>query len=222
MPRDTQSFAAGAQQYLQSAQFRQDLGTKYSETLTFILLAVLLSLCVIGIPFAIALLIWKWPIMQRSRRHKAEWQSPGAVPIRVYPVMMNAEFLRGENTSGPGMAIGSFDDDPALAAPVMMQLATTLHLIYRDGPPTAAEQPLCDMLRDDKYQVDRRRLLPLDFTRGKQIYLFDLWLENDWLPAGKTNMACLPCLAKPGDEGPIMIVRVPFARDEEFFGVGTG
>src|SRR5688572_6256031 len=146
MPRDTQSFAAAAEKYLQSDQFKQDLGTKYCETLSFLIAAVLLSLCVIGIPFAIALLIWKWPLMQRSRRHKAEWQSPGAVPIRLYPVMMNAEFLRGDNSSGPGMAIGSFDDDPALGAAVMMQLAQTLHMIYKNGPPSAAEQPLCDML----------------------------------------------------------------------------
>jgi len=136
--------------------------------------------------------------------------------------MMNAEFLSGDMTAGPGIVIGSFDDDPALSADVMIQLATALHGIYKDGPPSAAEQQLCDMLRDHNYQTDRRRLLPPSFIHGKRIYLFDLWFDNDWLPAGKTHMACVPCIAKPGDDGPIMIVPVTFAGDREFFGVGSG
>jgi hypothetical protein len=218
MPRDTQSFAAAAQRYLQSDQFRQDVGSKYNDATVLLIMAGILCLCVIGIPLAIALLIWKWPVMQRSWKYKAEWQTTaGAVPIRTYPVMMNAEFLRGDMTAGPGMVIGSFDDDPALSADVMLQLATELHAIYANGPTSAAQQPVCDMLRDDTYQTDRRRLLPLDYTRGKRIYIFDLWFDNDWLPAGKTHMACLPCIAKPGDEGPIMIVPVNFAGDQEFF-----
>ena len=223
MPRDMQSFAAAAQRYLQSDQFRKDVSAKYNDATILLILAGVLCLCIVGIPFAIALLIWKWPVMQRSWKCKAEWQNPvGAVPIRTYPVMMNAEFLSGDMTAGPGIVIGSFDDDPALSADVMIQLATALHGIYKDGPPSAAEQQLCDMLRDHNYQTDRRRLLPPSFIHGKRIYLFDLWFDNDWLPAGKTHMACVPCIAKPGDDGPIMIVPVTFAGDREFFGVGSG
>jgi hypothetical protein len=123
MPRDTQSFAAAAQRYLQSDQFRKDVASKYNDATILLIIAGLLCLCIVGIPFAIALLIWKWSAMQRSWQCKAEWQNTaGAVPIRTYPVMMNAEFLAGDMTAGPGVVIGSFDDDPSLTPDVMLQL----------------------------------------------------------------------------------------------------
>jgi hypothetical protein len=220
MPLYTQSFAANAQRYLQSDQFRKDVGSKYNDDWVIIGIALVLCLCVIGIPLAIGFVIWKWPNIAAARRGRAAWQNPaGAVPIRTYPMMMNAEFLAGDMSAGPGVVIGSFDDDPALDPVMMMTLASQLHDIYANGPQDATQQPLCDMLRDHFYQSDRRRLIPREHTQGRRIYLFDLWLNNDWLPAGKTNMACIPCVAKPGDEGPIMIVPVQFAGDQEFFGV---
>lgn len=223
MSQHTPGFAAAAQRYLQSEQFRKDVKSKYSDDWVIYGLALVLCLCVVGIPLAIGLLFWKRSNIAAARRGRAGWQNPaGAVPIRTYPMMMNDEFLAGDMSAGPGVVIGSFEDDPTLTSGAMIVLASQLHDIYANGPQDAGQQPLCDMLRDHFYQPDRRRLIPREFTQGKRIYLFDLWLHNDWLPAGKTHMVSIPCVAKPGDEGPIMIVPVQFAGDNEFFLTPTG
>jgi len=71
MPRDMQSFAAAAQRYLQSDQFRKDVSAKYNDATILLILAGVLCLCIVGIPFAIALLIWKWPVMQPSGKTRS-------------------------------------------------------------------------------------------------------------------------------------------------------
>ncbi|MBX6316063.1 MAG: hypothetical protein IRY99_24595 [Isosphaeraceae bacterium] len=81
--------------------------------------------------------------------------------------------------------------------------------LYVHGPTTADDEPMVKLLRDDIYRRNRRRRVPEPQAEGRELYLFDLQIDEQEIGLGPSGGILVACLATRGDDG--VIKQIPWA-----------
>jgi hypothetical protein len=108
------------------------------------------------------------------------------------------------------LAVGTFRPAGSYSADWLAQAAAKLANIYTQGPSSPSEQPLYELLRDDTFHPNRRRLIPPPIDYGLELMLFDVEIEN--LAEGRETpyeSVMFTFLAEPEEKGGI--IQVPWA-----------
>lgn len=131
-------------------------------------------------------------------------------PVLAVVVMANSEFLRTTSiASAPALVIFSLEDPSPALADAMRELGSELFELYTAAADDVAKLPpfqqlTAELIKNDRYQEGRRTRLPLELTRGRVIYMADIWIERDRLPEHIAIARILACLATGQDEGEII------------------
>jgi len=146
------------------------------------------------------------------RRDEQGWKSfiKSAVPVMAYPIMVNSVLRRPGTKPSAGLVIMSFDE---LSQSEILDLVSRIE--HEDVPSEEHRRFLSQLLNDESYQPNRRRMLPASITSGKIIYACDLWIPPLLLKNNCLELHHLPCLAEPGDKGRINVLPWWIAVGEE-------
>lgn len=183
-------------------------------------LGLLLVASVAGAGVGLGLIVSAWLSGRKRNRHRRELAEAArrSVPVVAYPIMVNRALLRQEGVTAPGLVLATFDRRLTDAA--MVGLVERLALLDLDDLGPGSQSFLMDLFEDEQYTPGRRRRLPDDFTRGAEVYAFDLLILSDYLPAGKLDTPLIPCVAEPGPAGTIQAI--PWWVVQEARGAGPG
>ncbi|UUO07430.1 hypothetical protein M4951_03755 [Blastopirellula sp. J2-11] len=131
-------------------------------------------------------------------------------PVLAILVMANSDFLQKQTiASAPALTIFSQEPPSKSLAEVLRELADDLFDLYTADDEEIAglpphQQHAAELIKNDAYHEGRRNRVPLELTRGRVIYMADIWIERDRLPDHITSSRALACLVSGADEGEIM------------------
>ncbi len=134
-------------------------------------------------------------------------------PILATLVIGNRALFRQKGAVAPALLLGGFDSQDAAAVEENAIVATLLAALYGEDP--AAVPPehraACELVNDDTFQADRRRLVPASLSPKRKLWLFDTMLAGDYFGSGTADSPFIPCMATPGTDGTIMQIPAELA-----------
>ncbi|EAQ81766.1 hypothetical protein [Blastopirellula marina] len=150
-------------------------------------------------------------------------------PVLAVLVMANSEFLQQQSiASAPALMIFSHEPPSKSLAEVLRELADDLFDLYTADDEEIAglpphQQHAAELLKNDAYHKGRRNRVPLELTRGRVIYMADVWIERECLPDHVALSRVLACLVTGLDEGEIMALPPDEAAAKQIYAaVGAG
>lgn len=150
-------------------------------------------------------------------------------PVLAVLVMANSEFLREKTIeSAPALTIFSHEPPTASLAEALHELAADLFDLYTADDEEIAglpphQQQTAEIIKSDAYHEGRRNRVPLQLTRGRVIYMADIWIHRDHLPEHVEESRVLACLASGTEEGEIMVLPPGEAAAKQIYAaVGVG
>ena len=125
--------------------------------------------------------------------------------VIAFVVMANTAMLAPGESDAPCLALFVFDEQPS-DTDFLIGLVDRLNELKRTTPTDPALREAAILVNDEAYVPTRRRRIPPALTGGRIVYAVDLMLQRTRLAGGYLQQPLMPCLAWPGDTGPIEIV----------------
>jgi hypothetical protein len=148
------------------------------------------------------------------RMAAARREAPAAlqnhVPVLGVVVLGNDSLFGTKGVVAPALFLGCFDTSDENTLERLGPTASALADLHGKDPAnyTGSLQEACRIVNDDSYRADRRRRLPQGLVEGNKLWLFDLMLVSEDLPAPDLrDSPYLVCMASPGESG--SIIQVP-------------
>lgn len=186
----------------------------FVSTIAFCL-GVALTLSLVGAPAGLRMLAYVFSFRAfREEGGRELRRAPESFhPFIAHVVLANSSL--DEETSGPALVIGSFEDESLVPASRLLEIADHAQEVYflqeEDEVVDSSDAELAAILADDRYQENRRRRLPDSVAGGQGIYFFDVMLSlSDCRETSEGHV--LACLAQPGDLGEL--IKLPWSAVE--------
>lgn len=123
----------------------------------------------------------------------------------AFVVMANSALFALGQGDAPCFALFVFDerdDDTGF----LIDLVERLNELKGTTPNGPALREAAALVNDEAYVPVRRRRVPPSLTGERVVYAVDLMLQRTRLAGGYLQQPLMPCLAWPGETGPIEIV----------------
>lgn len=172
------------------------------------ILAPVLILSLVGIPFGIGLLIYGFRARSavKAARRDAHLAFARHEPILCGIVIANQQLLRQPGAVAPALLVGGFGDQDFDRAGAIARTAEILGELYGEDPAQvpAELRAACEMVNDDTYRADRRRPVPPPLNLGPSLMLFDAVLQGGFFDSNSVDSPFVVCMAAPGPAGNIL------------------
>ncbi|HQY87008.1 MAG TPA: hypothetical protein PK402_00020 [Tepidisphaeraceae bacterium] len=175
-----------ARDFVWGPAFTQHYKKMHVSVAGFLLGGLFLCLTIVGLPAGLRILLGF-----RKRR----FASPALIEaykslvdsgriVRGHVVMANATLRQNPKACAPVLMVGSLAGTVEGDAQADMVLDQIMDRIQLGQPTTPSERAIEKMMADEGYQAFRKRLIPTDFTDGREVYFLDVYIDNELL-AGK-------------------------------------
>jgi hypothetical protein len=172
------------------------------------ILAPVLILSMVGIPFGIGLLIYGFRAQSavKSARRDVHLAFANHQPILCGIVIANQALLRQPGAVAPALLVGGFGTQDFERAAAIAQTAETLGELYGEDPAQVPEELrlACAAVNDDTYHPDRRRPVPPPLNPDSNLILFDAVLQGGFFDSNSVDEPFVVCMAVPGPAGNIL------------------
>ncbi|MEW4488537.1 hypothetical protein AB1L42_10675 [Thalassoglobus sp. JC818] len=121
----------------------------------------------------------------------------------------------GSKGKRPSLVLGSFQEVPLND---LDRLGTFLGQLYTGEIDDSKHEELSELLHDDVYQPDRRRVVPKKYRMGYRLYLFDVLIDSEEVHL-TDDQAMVALIALAGPDGAAM--QIPWSVVQPLFREGT-
>lgn len=161
----------------------------------------------------------------KEKRKEREVKRSGR-PVLGAWVMVNETMLDGDGLpEAPGLIVfGFYKSSPKLTA-ALGPLAARIYGLY-ESEDVDSLSPVCRefalRLKNDNYQDGRRSPVPQEVAGPLVVYVADLWIHRNRLPADWMETRMLACMATGTDEGKIILLTSDDSIARELYDAAAG
>lgn len=144
--------------------------------------------------------------------------------VKTYPVMVNPEFLKGTQSTGPGLVLMSFEDQEA-SSTTIAQYIENLKNPLRLNLDKDDLKTVLNIKQNLEASIHRRRTLPKALTGGRLYYICDILFIKNFLhntgpleiceqnSQGKLDTTMVYCMARKGIEKKMHLIPDELIKD---------
>jgi hypothetical protein len=123
-------------------------------------------------------------------------------PERLQPLLCCGVIIGPDQRHG--LVVGSFSPTSEYSLDWLAKTAAFLAHTYSSGAEKPEDEPLCALLREDKFHLWRRRRVPEPYANGVELYLFDVEVDLKQGRETPYDAILMVFVGTPGEKGQIM------------------
>ncbi|MBY0456539.1 MAG: hypothetical protein K2V38_04325 [Gemmataceae bacterium] len=125
-----------------------------------------------------------------------EWRyyKANATPLVGWIVQANTALYSRGTGDRPVQVLIAFDTKPGKRDKAIAQLATRVAALKGTKPEDPIESVVAELVNDESYKPFQRFLIPAEFSGGREVYSFHVWVERSMLPEQTLQHPYIRCL----------------------------
>jgi hypothetical protein len=142
--------------------------------------------------FFLVVLLYAYALL--SQRREWRYYKANATPVVGWIVQANSKLYSPEGWDSPAQVLIAFDSEPGELDESVRELAARVASLKDTDPDDPAEAAVAELVTDEGYKPFERFRLPNDFTGGREVYSFHVWVERSMLPDRHLQHPFIRCL----------------------------